>query len=115
MPSPSADRWSVRLLRILSRVAVVLAIGFLIGWTLNRVAESLERSDRPAGFVRGVAQGALMPMAMPNLIVGRDVVIYATRNTGRTYRLGYTVGVNGCGLIFFGIFFWRLRRLRGSK
>lgn len=115
MPSHSANGWPVRLLRIVSRIAVVLAIGFVIGWTLNRVAESLERSERPAGFVRGVVQGALMPMAMPNLVVGRDVVIYATRNTGRSYRLGYTVGVNGCGLIFFGVFFWRLRRLRGSK
>ena len=93
---------------------MILIIGFVIGWTLNRVAASLERSQQPAGFVRGVVQGALMPMSMPNLLVGRDVVIYAGNNTGRMYRLGYTMGVNGCGLLFFGLFFWRLRRLRDA-
>jgi hypothetical protein len=44
--------------------------------------------------------------------VGQDVSIYQTDNTGRTYKLGYTLGVNACGLIFFSIFFWRLSRLR---
>jgi hypothetical protein len=111
----NADNWLARTARILFRVAAVLAIGFLIGWVLNRAAESFEQTDRPAGFARGVVQGALMPMAMPNLLVGRDVVIYAARNTGRTYRLGYTLGVNGCGLVFFGLFFWRMRRLRSLR
>lgn len=111
----NADNWLARVARILFRVAVILVIGFLIGWVLNRAAESLEQSDRPAGFVRGVVQGALMPMAMPNLLIGHDVVIYATRNTGRSYRLGYTLGVNSCGLVFFGFFFWRMRRLRGLR
>ena len=53
-----------------------------------------------------------MPMAMPNLLVGRDVSIYSTRNTGLKYKLGYTVGVNGCGAIFFGVLFWRFSRWR---
>jgi len=53
-----------------------------------------------------------MPCALPNLLVGNDVAIYAENNTGRTYKLGYTVGVNGCGAIFFGIFFWRVNRWR---
>ena len=57
-------------------------------------------------------QGALMPMAMPSLLVGRDVTIYAENNTGRTYKLGYTAGVNACGAIFFGYAFWRWRRLK---
>ena len=46
---------------------------------------------------RGVLHGALMPLAWPNLLLGRDVTIYATDNTGRLYKLGYTLGVNGCG------------------
>jgi len=53
-----------------------------------------------------------MPLALPNLAVGNDVIIYSENNTGRTYKLGYTVGVNGCGLLFFGIFFWRMSRWR---
>jgi len=112
MPLPEKTPWSTRLLRILFRLAVILAIGFSIGWTLNRVHAAFEKRAEPAGFPRGVLQGALMPMTMPNLIFGHDVAIYATNNTGRAYKLGYTMGVNGCGLIFFGVFFWRLRRLR---
>jgi hypothetical protein len=57
-------------------------------------------------------QGALMPITMPNLIFGHDVAIYAANNTGRTYKIGYTLGVNTCGLIFFGFFFWRVRRMK---
>src|ERR1051325_7738000 len=89
--------------RILVRVAA-------IGAFLNRVSASLERSLRPAGFTRGVLQGALMPMSMPNLLVGKDVTIYSPNNTGVTYKLGYTTGVNGCGAIFFGVFFWRVNQ-----
>ena len=99
-------------LRLLARIAVILAVGFVIGWTLNRVHAAFEKRAEPAGFARGVLQGALMPMTMPNLLLGHDVAIYAANNTGRTYKLGYTVGVNACGLLFFGVFFWRLQRLR---
>jgi hypothetical protein len=74
----------------------------------------LERSARPAGFSRGVLQGALMPMSMPNLLFGRDVAIYSQNNTGLSYKLGYTSGVNGCGAIFFGFVFWRFSRWRNQ-
>jgi hypothetical protein len=67
---------------------------------------------QPAGFSRGVLHGVLMPMALPNLLIGHDVTIYAASNTGRSYKLGYTAGVNACGLIFFGFFFWRVNRIR---
>ena len=98
---------------LVSRVAAILLLAFVIGWTLNRVAQQLERNHRPAGFVRGLVQGALMPAAMPNLLIGHDVVIYAEKNNnGVFYKLGYTMGVNACGAIFFGIFYWRLKRWR---
>src|SRR6516164_9062357 len=98
--------------KVLLRLVVLLVLAATIGGLLNRLSASLERSARPAGFSRGVLQGALMPMAMPNLLVGRDVTIYAQNNTGVSYKLGYTAGVNGCGAIFFGVLFWRLNRLR---
>ena len=104
----SGRRWW----RISTRVTAFLLLAALIAALLNRISASLERSARPAGFSRGVLQGALMPMAMPNLLVGRDVTIYAQNNTGVSYKLGYTAGVNGCGAIFFGVLFWRLHRLR---
>ena len=100
------------MLTVLRRLALLVALGFAIGWTLNHTEAALERRQQPAGFVRGVVQGALMPISMPNLVFGHDVAIYAAVNTGRPYKLGYTLGVNGCGLIFFGFFFWRVRRMK---
>lgn len=100
------------LLKVLRRLALLIVLGFAIGWCLNRAEAALERDHEQAGFVRGVVQGALMPLTMPNLILGNDVAIYAANNTGRTYKIGYTLGVNACGLIFFGFFFWRVRRMK---
>ena len=104
-----------RVLMVLKRVAMIILLAFAIGWTLNRIEVALEKRNQPAGFFRGVVQGALMPMALPNLAVGQDVAIYAQNNTGRGYKIGYTMGVNVCGLIFFGFFFWRVRRMRGGR
>jgi len=98
---------------LVSRLAAILLLAFVIGWTLNRVAQQLDRDNRPAGFVRGLVQGALMPASMPNLLIGHDVAIYAEKNNnGVFYKLGYTMGVNACGAIFFGLFYWRLKRWR---
>ena len=108
-PVPRA--WWKIPLRLLFYVMLATAVG----WTLNRLAVSMERSPRPAGFSRGIVQGALMPMAFPNLLVGNDVTIYSQNNTGLTYKLGYTVGVNAAGLFFFGLFFQRLRRWKRIK
>jgi hypothetical protein len=98
--------------KILARIAVVLAAMTLIGAVMHQCSTALDRRGTPAGFVRGIVQGALMPCALPNLLVGNDVTIYAQNNTGRTYKLGYTCGVNACGAVFFGMFFWRLNRWR---
>ena len=101
------------LFKILRRGAAVLIVTIAIAAVLNRSNESLQ--GRPAGFGRGLVDGALMPGTLPPLLLGRDVAIYAANNTGRTYKLGYTVGVNGCGAIFFGIIFWRLNRWRKDR
>jgi hypothetical protein len=98
--------------RILLRIFWFLLFAAVIGGIVNYAITLSNRPSGPAGFARGVLHGALMPAAMPNLIVGRDVSIYAADNTGRAYKLGYTMGVNGCGAIFFGISFWRFNRWR---
>lgn len=100
--------WAV----ILRRIIMIVAFAALVGVVMQHLSAAMERRPQPAGFVRGVLQGALMPCALPNLLVGRDVNIYSQNNTGLTYKLGYTVGVNTCGAIFFGVFFWRLNRWR---
>ena len=101
-----------RLGKVLARVVCLLAVATCIGWALHRSAVILGRSNQAAGFGCGIVHGALMPLALPNLLLGDDVMIYAPNNTGRTYKLGYAAGVNGCGLIFFGLFFWRVSRWR---
>jgi len=98
--------------KIMLRLMMAGMVVLLVGLVLQRIERSLETAGKPAGFSRGLLQGALMPMALPNLAVGSDVTIYAPNNTGRTYKLGYTAGVNVCGLIVFGAFFWRLSRMR---
>ena len=105
---PAARRCS----RVALRVASFLLFAAVIGIVLNHISASLERSAHPAGFTRGVVQGALTPMSFPNLLVGRDITIYAQNNTGVSYKLGYTTGVNACGALFFGLVFWRLNRFR---
>jgi hypothetical protein len=99
-----------RVRRLGMRVLWFLLFAVVISTIFNFAFDFSKRAAGPAGFGRGVLHGALMPAAMPNLLVGRNVTIYEPDNTGRTYKLGYTVGVNGCGIIFFGIFFWRLNR-----
>src|SRR5205807_3963086 len=99
MMNESSSKMSVarHWLRIFGRVVGIVVMAMAVGWVLNRIGHSVAESPEPAGFVRGMLQGALMPMALPNLLVGKDVVIYVEHNTGISYKLGYTAGVNGCG------------------
>jgi hypothetical protein len=106
VPPPRA--WS----GIALRIAIFLLMAALIGGILNHVSVSLQQNSNPAGFARGVVQGALMPMSLPNLLVGRDITIYSQNNTGVSYKIGYTTGVNACGALFFGVVFWRWNRFR---
>ncbi len=97
---------------ILVRFAVVVVTAFLVGWLLNRTAATLEKRPEPAGFVRGVVQGALMPCTLPALLLGHDVAIYTSHNNGVPYKRGYTLGVNLCGAAFFGLLYRRISRWR---
>jgi hypothetical protein len=99
-----------KVFRIARTLLTIIGCAFLIGFILQRLAEALNRGNERAGFARGVLHGILMPMALPNLLVGKDVPIYAVHNTGVSYKLGYTAGVNTCGAIFFGAWFWRFSR-----
>jgi cyanate permease len=107
LESPAGRWWKVT-----RRILTVLVAAALVGITMRHLSAVLERNPQPAGFLRGMLQGALMPCALPNLLVGNDVTIYAPHNTGLTYKLGYTFGVNACGAVFFGLCFWRLNRWR---
>jgi len=97
-------------LRWVSRIAATVAVALLVGTTASAAMRWDSRFHSAPGFGRGLLHGALMPLAWPTLLAGRDQSIYAEPNSGRTYKLGYSLGVNACGLAFFGWFFARVRR-----
>ena len=101
--------------KILRGILSFLLAAAVLAFVTQVLISLSNREPGPAGFLRGVVHGALMPGSMPNLLIGKDVTIYAPVNTGRTYKLGYTVGVNGCGAVFFGFSFWRINRWRKKK
>jgi len=87
----------------------LLLAGLLLGWIYGWAGPRLYPADARFGWAWGMAHGACMPMALPALLLGKDVEIYAARNTGRAYKLGYIAGINLCGLVFFGSAFWKPR------
>lgn len=96
--------------RPLLRKAVTLAIATVVfGWLYGWAAPWAFSQTRPAGFRYGLLHGMMMPLSLPSLVIGRDVPIYDTDNSGRIYKIGYICGVNICGLVFIGPLFWRPR------
>lgn len=90
----------------LARKALSLVVaGIVLGWAYEWAAARFYQPNHTAGFLYGTLHGAVMPAALPSLLLGKDVPIFAANNTGRTYKLGYIAGINACGLIFFGLAF----------
>jgi hypothetical protein len=91
----------------LRKTVTLVALGVLFGMLSDWAAPWAYPTKRPVGFSYGVLHGAMMPIALPTLLLGKDVTIYAPDNTGRGYKIGYICGINLCGLIFFGAAFYR--------
>jgi len=106
MLSPGVRRWW----RLVGILVVALSVGFALRWVGHR----LEARGVTAGLGQGFFQGATMPLAFPTLLVGADVIIYAVDNNGIPYKLGYILGVTGCGAGFFGAVYGRMARWRGK-
>ena len=64
------------------KVIVLVVLGLLLGAAYDWAAARMYGPDRLPGFRLGVLHGALMPVALPTLLMGRDVPIYAASNTG---------------------------------
>jgi len=105
-PAPAPAQWWKRAAR---KAATLVLLGLVFGFGYDWAAPRFYGPEHAAGFKLGVLHGALMPVALPSLLLGKDVPIYADRNQGRIYKLGYIAGINACGLIFFGLAFWRPR------
>ena len=100
----------MRLRKWAGKIISLAITGLIFGLAYNWAAPRFYRPDQTPGFWMGALHGALMPVAAPSLLMGQDVPIYATANTGRGYKLGYIAGINGCGLVFFGLTFWQPKR-----
>ena len=98
------------IIKIIALTAISLGLVFAQGWASSRYY----RPDYIAGFPTGLLEGAVMPAALPGLVMGQDVPIYAPNNLGRAYKIGYILGLNTCGTLFFGVAFWQPRRRRGN-
>lgn len=92
---------------ILLKAARLTVIGIIIGWVFAWVSPHMFPRDKEYGVAFGALHGAMMPIALPSLIMGKNVEIFGTPNTGRGYKIGYICGINFCGLIFFGSAFWK--------
>ena len=94
----------------LKKIAYFLIASMLLGWFYGWSFPRAFPKDKPMGFGYGMLHGALMPLALPSLLMGQDVDIFAAVNSGRSYKIGYICGINVCGLSFFGPLFWRPKR-----
>jgi hypothetical protein len=94
-----------RALGVVRKVLQFLAMALVMGWIAGAAVRWDAKLGEAPGFFRGMLHGAIMPMAWPTLLAGQEQEIYSARNSGRTYKLGYSMGVNACGLVFFGFTF----------
>ena len=60
-------------IKIIVLTAFALALGFVQGWASSRCY----KPDHVAGFHMGLLHGMLMPAALPGLLLGQDLPIYA--------------------------------------
>jgi hypothetical protein len=102
------SRLKLAVVKIIILTILAVALGLVQGWT----SSGTYKPDHVAGFGVGVLHGMLMPAALPALLLGQDLPIYAPNNSGRPYNIGYIFGINTCGFLFFGVGFWRPHRRR---
>jgi hypothetical protein len=105
--SQTAPLQPSRARRLALKAVTLVSLGLILGFGYDWAAPRFYGPEPAAGFRLGLLHGALMPTALPSLLLGKDVPIYAAKNSGRTYKLGYIAGINLCGLVFFGSAFWR--------
>ncbi len=110
-PDPIAiSTWHPKVKQIVFKITALVLLGLALGVGYDWAAARLYVPERTAGFRLGVLHGALMPAALPTLLMGKDVPIFAQNNSGRIYKVGYIAGINLCGTLFFGLAFWRPRK-----
>ena len=116
---PAADQPRPSKLKdLLLKIVLLTILSVALGWAQGWAASRTYKPEHVGGFHTGLLHGLLMPAALPGLLLGQNLPIYAPNNSGRAYNIGYIFGINTCGTLFFGISFWqrqgRLAQLRRS-
>src|SRR2546426_191911 len=86
----------LNLRRSIKKVVVFLAVSVLLGWFYGWTSSRMLPKETKFGFAHGLLHGAMMPLALPTLVMGRDVEMFGTNNTDRGYKIGYICGINLC-------------------
>jgi hypothetical protein len=100
---------------LMVKFAALTALSVVLGATQGWAVARTYKPDYVAGFHTGLLHGILMPAALPGLLMGHELPIYAPNNAGRPYNIGYILGINACGTVFFGIAFWSRQGGRPDK
>ena len=98
--------WQFLAVKTVLIFAFVGLLVYLQGWA----AKSSYNPENQADFKMGILHGILMPAALPGLLGGHDLPIYAPNNSGPNYKIGYILGINTCGTVFFGLAYWGMGR-----
>ena len=104
--STSSPKWRQQAIKIAALTLFSLALGF--GY--DRATRRSYGPEHAADFFTGMMHGAFMPAALPTLVFGKELPIYAPNNVGRGYNIGFILGLNTCGTLFFGIAFWHPKK-----
>jgi hypothetical protein len=112
-PPPRASRYAIR--HMLRKAVTMAIVTVVFGWFYGWASPWAFPKERSSDFKYGVLHGALMPIALPTLLMGKDVPIYAPDNSGRGYKIGYICGINFCGLLFFGLAFHQPTSAKSGK
>lgn len=109
MPSTQAPVriCGVPIKKVVTKTVIFIVMAAIFGWVYAWASPKVFPKEASPGFGYGMVHGALMPMALPSLVMGNNVDIFAANNSGRLYKIGYIVGINLCGIVFFGPMFWR--------
>lgn len=109
-PVAAASRFSTLAGPLIRKALNVIVVTVIFGYFYAWASPWAFPDKKVSGFAYGVLHGGLMPMALPSLVLGKEVDIYAVLNSGRGYKIGYICGINACGLLFFGSIFFNPKK-----
>ena len=114
-PQPPARPVDHPFKRLLRKAVTLAIVTVVFGWFYAWASPWAFPKNHTVDFKYGALHGALMPLSLPSLVMGHDVAIYDSDNTGRGYKVGYICGINLCGLLFFGLAFRQPTSARTDK